>query len=326
MIVWNEYSQKSNGGTELLARELQKRLPESLLNEFQIFPSRVRGELDETKIRILWCHDTEDDPEMNVLHNEGWRKFHKIVFVSHHQKSLFQKHFNIPASRCVVLHNAIIPFEEHQKPDPADGVRIVYTSTPHRGLNILAAVFRELRKNDPNIFLDVYSSFGLYGWSERDKEWENVFTDLESQEGVTLHGTVPNDEIRKALIASHIFAYPSIWKETSCLCLIEAMSADLLCVHSDLAALYETSAMWTVQYPFHEDPSKHAGIFLGAMQMAIQRVRMKTGSEPSSQKMYTDLFYNWDTRILQWEALLKSLLNEPREIEVVDDVFTYEVR
>jgi hypothetical protein len=72
---------------------------------------------------------------------------------------------------------------------------------------------------------------------------------------IRYHGTQPNAAVREALTRAHVFAYPSVWPETSCLCLIEAMSAGLVCVHSNLGALFETAAHWTQIYPFHEDPA-----------------------------------------------------------------------
>src|SRR6185437_14321377 len=104
MIDWNEISAKSSGGTELMARRLEAALTPDLMENFQIIPSRVR-ELDESKIRILWCHDLPADPESQHLRNEGWRKFHKIVFVSHWQKEWYVREFQIPYSRVTVLQN-----------------------------------------------------------------------------------------------------------------------------------------------------------------------------------------------------------------------------
>lgn len=326
-LDWNKISKNSNGGTELMMRGLESRLPADLLSNFQIVPSRVMSPLDETKIRILWLHDTEDDPAASHLANGGWKKFHRLVFVSHHQRQSFIKKYDIPWSRTVVLQNAIVPIPQHEKPDPAEGVRLIYTSTPHRGLNILHAVFTELAKKHEDVTLDVFSSFKLYGWEERDKAFEPLYDALRSHPRINYHGAVSNDEIRSALQQSHVFAYPSTWPETSCLCLIEAMSADLHCVHPDYGALYETAANWTVMYPYHEVPEKHAGVFMSALEVGVENAR-KARKSASSQKTYTDLFYNWDLRAGQWRIMLSSLLDEDRTLEKDEkgsEAFTYSV-
>ena len=168
----NELSEKAMGGTELMMERIYSSLDPELLNKFQIIPSRVR-ELDENKVRILYCHDLPEDPESKHLENEGWRKFHRIVFVSNWQMQEYIRAYNIPWEHCVVMQNAITPIVNHEK--KRDKIRLGYWSTPHRGLEILVPVFTKLAEKYENLELDVFSSFQLYGWKERDKQYEAVF-------------------------------------------------------------------------------------------------------------------------------------------------------
>jgi len=306
-IEVDEVSKNAMGGTELMKYALQERMDPALLEKFQIIPSRVR-ELDESKVRILWLHDLPGDPESDHLANNGWEKFHRLVFVSNWQMQGYIQKYNIPWSRCIVLQNAIVPIPEHDKPPVEDKVKIIYTSTPHRGLNILYAAFKKLCETHDNIELDVYSSFKLYGWEQRDEQFKELFDALKGHPNVNYYGAVSNEKIREALQHSHIFALPSTWPETSCLCLIEAMSAANICVHSNLAALPETAANWTLMYQFHEDLSEHAGIFSNALNTAIHIAKNKINmNRVMNQKLYTDENYNWDTRASQWTALLESM-------------------
>ena len=94
-----------------------------------------------------------------------------------------------------------------------------------------------------NVHLDVFSSFNAYGWAERDEPYQELFDKIEAHPQMTYHGFKPNNIVRNALQKAHIFAYPSIWMETSCIALMEAMSAGLMCVHPNLAALPETAAV-----------------------------------------------------------------------------------
>ena len=322
-MIYDELSARAMGGTELMGMRLESSLDPEFLDNFQIIRSRVR-ELDESKIRILWLHDLPDDPESHHLASGGWKKFHKIVFVSNWQMQAYIAKYDIPWSHCVVMQNAIDPIPEHAKPN--DGtIRLAYWSTPHRGLNILVPVFDKLCEKYDNIELDVYSSFALYGWEERDKPYEELFEACRNHPKINYHGAIPNEQLRKNLEKTHIFAYPSTWVETSCLCLMEAMSAGLLCVHSNLGALYETGANWTSMYQFNEEPNQHAGQFYLMLDNAIEYLNDEgLQSRLSSQQSYANVFYNWQLRASQWKALLESLVDLPRELPNENNaVFSY---
>jgi UDP-glucose:(glucosyl)LPS alpha-1,2-glucosyltransferase len=311
-----DMASKAMGGTELMMRALYDgRLPRELLQEFQIIPGRVR-DLDSNKIRLLWMHDLPNDPESQHLADGGWSKFHKLVFVSQFQMQAYIQHFNIPWSKCVVMSNAINPLEQI-KDKPTDKIKIIYHSTPHRGLNILYSVFEKLAENQPDIELDVYSSFSLYGWEERDESFKELFDLINVHPQCNYYGAVSNEDVRAAVSQSHIFAYPSIWPETSCLCLMEAMSAGALCVHPNYAALPETAANWTLMYQWQDDINAHANMFYGCLGTAIDLIRTdrdNTNMRLGNQKGYVDLFYGWELRTRQWKAMLESMLNEPRHI------------
>lgn len=306
------------GGTEIMMRGLYDgRLPRELLQEFQIVPGRM-GDLRRDKVRILYCHDLPNDPSNQHLSNGGWDRFHRIVFVSNWQMQQFIQTFEIPWSKCVVLHNAINPIDVEVDKKPRDKIRLIYHTTPHRGLNILYSVFDKLCETHDDIELDVYSSFKLYGWPERDEPFADLFKALEDHPKINYHGAVPNNEIREAVAKAHIFAYPSIWPETFCLCLAEAMSGGLLCVHPNYACLAETAANWTMIYQWHEEINNHAALCYSALESSINVMRNDLETTPirlANQKSYADLFYGWDMRTRQWQALLTSLLNEPRELK-----------
>lgn len=326
-IAKDKVSGNAMGGTEIMKLKLQDAIDPALLDKFQIFVSRVHEELSDKHVRVLWCQDLAGDPESDHLKNGGWKKFHKIVFSSHWQMRGFIDHYKIPWSKCIVIHNGIQPIEWVDK-DRTDKIRLVYTPTPHRGLNILLPVFDKLSQEYDNIELNVFSSFKLYGWEERDKPFQDLFDALKAHPKVNYRGTVSNDELRSELQKMHIFAYPSIWQETSCLCLMEAMSAGLICVHSNYGALPETSANWTHMYQYNENINDHASIFYGVLKAAIEDVKNLPEDQyvgkVRTQKAYVDVFNNWDMLKLQWISLLSSMKDEPTQIEQSSgQMFTY---
>lgn len=324
-MIRNEVNAKAMGGTELLGTRLYETSNDELkklLDQCQIWFSRYRSEdVDYSKFQIFYAHDLPGDPESQHLANDGWQKFHRLVFVSNWQMQQYIAYYNIPYAHCVVIPNSIVPMENIEK--PTDKISIGYWSTPHRGLELLLPAFEFLQQKHDNIELDVFSSFELYGWKERDEPYQALFDKCKENPKINYHGAVSNDEIRNYVARAHIFAYPSIWLETSCLCLMEAMSGKMLAVHPNLGALFETSANWTMQYQFHEDKQAHANIFASNLDVAIERY-WEPGIQGrlASAKAYADVFYNSTIRQQDWFNLLSWVVTQPL---MQKEVFTYQV-
>jgi glycosyltransferase involved in cell wall biosynthesis len=223
------------------------------------------------------------------------------------------------------MQNAIDPIGYSEKINKGT-IRLAYWATPHRGLNILIPVFDKLCEKYDNIELDVYSSFKLYGWESRDENYKPLFDACESHPKINYRGTVPNSVLRDNLEKTHIMAYPSIWNETSCICLMEAMSAGLLCVHPNYGALSETAANWTNMYQWQEDINEHANIFYASLDASIESYwDVGVQSRLASQSSYANVFYNWGLRTFQWEQLMISLLQEDRSLPEQTPHFVYKI-
>jgi UDP-glucose:(glucosyl)LPS alpha-1,2-glucosyltransferase len=302
----------SQGGTEMMMRGLRERVPADLLDNFNIICSRVREEnISKDKKNILWLHDTWDDPESEHLHHADKRKrFAKLVFVSNYQQNTFNIGRGVPFADGQVLLNAIEPIPTHTK--PKDCINLIYHTTPHRGLEILVPVFERICEiyTDMPIHLDVYSSFAAYGWAHRDEPYQKLFDRCRNHPSITYHGFQPNSVIREALQNAHIYSYPNIWPETSCISAIEAMSAGCTVVAPNHAVLPETCANFATMYPFNEDYNAHANIFINALMFAIREFHDENNQNKLKfQKMYFDNFYNWDVRANQWKGFLSAMLS-----------------
>lgn len=300
-------SKKGNGGSELMYRAITNRLGSEYLDKFQIISSRVRN-INPDKKRVLWLHDTFDDPENQHLKNAELRKrFSKLVFVSNYQFTTFNLALGVPYGESVILRNAIEPIETHSKPDSST-IRLIYHTTPHRGLELLVPVFLELEKIRPNISLDVYSSFEMYGWGHRDEPYKELFEVCRNHPKINYHGFAPNSQIREALKSAHIFAYPSIWQETSCIAAIEALSAGCVVVAPDLAALSETLNPFGIVYRWNENIRQHMATF-GNNLLAIIDAYNSDGMKKhlTNQVDFANTYYNIDDRVAQWKQLLNSL-------------------
>lgn len=306
-FYFTEMQKKANGGTEQTCRLIESQLSTDLLEDFQIIPSRITNLLED-KIRVYWLHDLPYDPETNHLRDQASRdRFHKLVFCGNWQYNQYLNILGVPPDdKCAVLDTPIEPIPLSKK--STDEVRLIYTSTPQRGLAILVPVFIELAKRYPNLRLDVFSSFAIYGWGHADQPYQELFDACRDHPQIHYHGSQPNEVVRAYLQKAHIFAYPSIWQECNSRALIEAMSAGCLCLHPNLAGLGDTSGGLTSMYQFNQDINAHAGYFHNLLDQAVQVVNeQRTQSYLCFVKQYADSRFNVRKISKQWEDLLTSL-------------------
>ena len=310
-VTTDELSKNAMGGTEMMKHGLYDRLDPELRDKVQIICSRVR-DVDSNRPSILWLHDMFNDPEAQHLQDAEQReRFDKLVFVSNFQKTQYELAYGLKPSEYVILKNCITPIEQHTKPDPQKQINIIYHTTPHRGLDILVPVFEELCNHYDNIVLDVYSSFNIYGWGQRDADYEHLFERCRNHPKINYHGYQPNEVVREALKKAHIFAFPSIWPETSCIAAMEAMSAGCTIVAPDFAALPETLAGFGITYSMHEDINIHANVFIQVLAQTIDKIGTpEMNNRMDFQKAYADAFYSWDSRVQQWDSLIRTLIPE----------------
>ena len=318
-------SGKSTAGTELMYERMK--------NLFELSPtfnvvmnnstsSEEEKDFCDDRKTLYWCHNMPDDPLYKDVERD--KTFLKtFVFVSEYQKKCFMEAMDLNPEICHVIQNGISPIEPHVKNKSI--CRLIYHSTPNRGLDILVTVFEKLvpvfLRNGINVHLDVYSSFELYGRSDLDIYYTEVFDKIADHPHMTYYGTVSNEEIREALKISHIFAFPSTYPETSCLCLIEAMSAGCICVHSSLAALPETANGHTMMYEHTNDKIEHCAIFA---EMLMKSVFMYKEISLQPQIDYVNTTFHIEKITEKWNNLLvfDNCLND-KEQEMVKEIRTF---
>jgi len=303
---------KPMGGTELMRDALWSRLDPELKDSVNWHISRKlpESEIDPDKPNIYWVHDTAEDPMCDFLqYGHEVKKFEKIIFVSNWQLQRFHYYRGIPYEKSIVIQNAIEPIPAHIKPDPNKKVNIIYFSTPHRGLDILLPSFERIVNERDDCELHICSSFKLYDRESSDAQFAGMYDYARNMKNTFYHGTVSNQEIRDMLQDMHIFAYPSTYQETSCLCMIEAMSAGLMCVVPNYGALPETAANFAKMYSWNPDKQKHASFFGGNLNHAIDSVKLTDTDDEliEFQQTYFNTFYNWDSRVQVWENLLLGI-------------------
>lgn len=303
-----------HGGTELQHTFLEKHVDKKLLDNFQICTS-VPGKvpLSEDKINILWQKNSYDQP--NIVpwfkDKENHSKYDWYVFNSHWNYEKFRYNFDIPTNKCHVIKNGIVNFTKRQEYKKGDRLRLVFQPTPWRGLNVLLAAMQLLEKE--NIELDVYSSCEIYGKEFKEQNDEN-YLDLYDQAralpNVNYIGYRPNNFILEKLEHYHMFAYPSIWEETSCISLLECMSAGLYCVVTDFGALYETGAEFPAYVTYDRDYVNLAHQFAEAIKICRDTLHEPViQSHLDMQQDFVKRFYSWGKKGMEWTSFLQGILD-----------------
>lgn len=304
--------QAPRGGTELQFEYLERYVDKDLLDKVQIttsVPEKIP--LHPTKPNILWQKNSHDQPNLRpwFLDKKNHKKYDWYIFNSHWNYEQFRREFGIPTDKCLVIKNGIdrIKPRELQKKDKK--VRLIFHPTPWRGLNVMLAVM-QLIKN-PNIELDVYSSCDVYGTAFKqmnDHHYTELYNQAKQLPNVNYIGYKPNEYIKENLHKYDMFVYPCIWEETFCISAIEAMSAGLYTITTDLGALYETCAEFSTYVPYQEDPLNLAANFAYAVEHAAVNLNGEGIQKHLTMQMkYINQYYNWKKIAYSWTNFLKGV-------------------
>jgi len=302
------------GGTELQENFLTSFVDKKILEQFQIctsVPEKIP--LSQDKINILWQKNSYDQPNIVPWFKEqsNHQKYDWYVFNSSWNYEKFRYHFNIPTDRCHVIKNGVTNFPQRKIFTKGDRLRMIFHPTPWRGLNVLLATMQLLEKE--NVELDVYSSCEIYGKEfkkENDDKYQDLYDQAKTLKNVNYLGYRSNDFILSKLPYYHMFAYPSIWEETSCISLLESMAAGLYCMTTNYGALFETGAEFPVYINYETNLVNLAHQFAEGIKICRDTLHEPVIQEHlDEQQKYVKRFYSWDKKALEWTNFLTGILD-----------------
>ena len=194
------------------------------------------------RLKVLWTEDAYDQPFLKDLGDKNIQKgIDKILTVSKWQTMTMIRHFGIPPEKFIISRNGINrDFYDSFECERTVG-RLVYTSTPFRGLDVLLDVFPRIKERVSCSELHIYSSMSVYGISKEcdRKLYGNLYAKC-NQPGVYLKGSISQKQLADELKKSYMMIYPNHFAETSCIAALEAQAAGLPVVTTRLGALSET--------------------------------------------------------------------------------------
>jgi len=307
-------NQNPRGGTELQFEYLRKYVGAEILDRVQIctsVPEKIP--LHPSKPNILWQKNSYDQANLAPWFKDknNHKKYDWYVFNSHWNYEKFRNAFDIPTDKSLVIKNGVDNIKRKDLNAKKDKIKLIFHPTPWRGLNVMLYAM-QLIKN-PNIELDVYSSCEVYGKSffeQNDHHYKELYEQAAKLPNVNYIGYKPNEYIKENLCNYDIFAFPSIWEETSCISALEAMAAGLYMITTDYGALYETCAEFSTYVPYQKSYTNLAVNFA----FAIESIAGNLNSEGvkkhlTTQMDYVDEYYSWTKQGQHWGKFLTGVIN-----------------
>tara|TARA_B100000745_G_scaffold269573_1_gene196118 strand:- start:209 stop:1165 length:957 start_codon:yes stop_codon:yes gene_type:complete len=306
--ILKKINNESLGGSENQLRLLLKHLPDESFKDINLILNNTNHDLiEKNKINVLWMqHFVNQEEAKNLGSKDYVNKLDYIVFNSNWNFEKFQYQFKIPESKSLVIKNAIEKIDFHEK--PKDKINLIYHTTPWRGLIHLLKVFKRL--NLQNTELNICSSTIIYGKkfdSILGKKYENIFEECKNTKNVNYLGFVENNKIIELLKNMHIYSFPSIWPETSCISAIEAMAAGCEIVTSNLGALYETCAPFATFVGFDSNFDNFEKKYQKALEISIKNFWSKENQKRIQlQQEVINLTYSWTARSKEWISFFEE--------------------
>jgi glycosyltransferase involved in cell wall biosynthesis len=300
------------GGTEIQLEYLHKYVSKELLDKVNIttsIPEKTPLLIDKTN--ILWVHNSYDQPNLypwfkNKLNH---RKYDWYVFNSHWTYEKYRMIFDIPTDISLVIKNGfdddLIVKSEFK---PKEKLKLVYTSTPWRGLDVLLSAMEQIKTD--KVELDIYSSTQIYGDHFKqisDNQFTALYDKAKTIKNVNYKGYLNHKELMKILHTYDCYIHPSTFEETFCLAAMESLAAGLVTVTTDLGALYETCAEFPIYVPYLKDKEALSKQFAGAIDILPDFVNSINADAMKFQMQYYRQFYHWNVIKTYWKRFLNGI-------------------
>jgi len=302
----------AKGGTELLQDELF----EELGNNYSSVDIQCGQPKQTDRPIILWQHHSYDQPCLGYMKNlaKGDYGIHHIVFVSYWQAEMYKRIFEFTCPFSVIENSirSIEPSKDFFQRRHSDTIKVLYASTPFRGLNILCAALYS-GKLPENMVISAAGGMGLYAQDETP-EYIDLYKSIDNHPKGNWLGTLDNNSIRKHMDDYHILGYPCVWEETSCRTAIEALYHDMIVVTSGIGALPETCKGKALLYALPDSGEEHVEMFINKLKEASSLISDMPDTKRSLFSDYILEVHDIKNTVTKWKDIINKVSSNSRTI------------
>ncbi len=269
----------------------------------------------DTKLRFLWTGDSYDQPQnIGMGDRRISSRLDAVLGVSRWHCQTMAEKSGCPPGKFRVLRNGI-KLEYFSGSEIRGRKRLIYSSTPYRGLALMPRVYRELVAKHRDIELHIFSGYGVYAAASNEQhpgeaEFKRIKDELLRMPGVFIPGNVPQRQLAREFMRSSLLLYPNTFEETSCITALEAQAAGCAIVSSNLGALSETVGAAGIL--IGEAPGSES--YIRELVSAADKVLSDDGvfEALSCAGIEQSRRYDWSTSAADFVAIANSFTTEKR--------------
>lgn len=182
----------------------------------------------------FWCHD------LMAIGGEDTANYDKLLCLSPFHSDYVQALQGIPADKILVTRNGIDPKRFEGPVVAKKPYKIVFPSSPDRGLDRAMRIMDRVIAKYPDLELHVFYGFDnlrKYGLAEMADRLEAM---IRERPWVKYHGNVQQDVLAQHFKEASVWLHPANFIETFCITAIEMLCAGTYPVTRRLGALKDT--------------------------------------------------------------------------------------
>lgn len=168
------------------------------------------------------------------------RNFDFMLCLSQFHKAYAHRNQLVPSRKIIVTRNGINPQKLGGDKRPKDENKIVWMSSPDRGLESALLVMDRLVERFPRLELHVYYGFHLLYLYGLAKEADRLKTMLAARPYVKYRGFVEQKQMYGEVVDAVVWLYPCAVSKTFCITALEMLALGIFPVTSRRGALTET--------------------------------------------------------------------------------------
>ncbi len=296
-IHWQKFLDPSTAKGPTCDVMISSRIPDLVDFDFQ------------AKLKLAWVHDVTLG---DGLTNKRSLKFDRFLCLSNWHKGYFLEKYPFIHPDSVIVTRNGIDLSRYSANVTRDPHRMIYSSSPDRGLQTAIKSMPLIRAFVPDASLHVY--YGFENWEKSpdlgQRNLAQAIKDMLKQYekfGVVNHGRVPGKQLAIEQLKSGVWSYSTWFSETSCLSGMEAQAAGCRIVTSPIAALNETVGSRGKMIPGDWLSSEYMRDFSNACVEAL--TKPEDGDRLALQR-YARENFSLDTLALDWQKMFHSLIAE----------------